>query len=155
MRPATLHSTPCPLPLPTVRTSRPNEPSRPSAADDGTLVFRTEKAPTRHGDGAHYLVVIEGKQRGQRFTLGTAPVTLGRREGLQISLVDVGVSKTHCKLCIVNDQLLVTDLGSTNGTFIDGVRITDCATLPIEGHLAIGSHLLKHEFRSRRQVAAA
>lgn len=119
------------------------------------MVFRTEEPPKRRGDGAHYLVVIEGEQRGQRFSLGPGPLTVGRREGLEITLPDAGVSKAHCQLRLVDEDLVVTDLGSTNGTFVDGVRISDPATLPVEGHLGVGAHLLKHEFRSRREVAAA
>jgi DNA-binding NtrC family response regulator len=50
-------------------------------------------------------------------------VTLGSSEGVDIRLADPTVSRLHAELELLPDGLWVRDLGSKNGTFVDGVRI--------------------------------
>jgi len=56
---------------------------------------------------------------------------------------------------LVLEEVYVADLGSSNGTMIDGKRITQTALLPAGARLQIGGHLLEHEFRSRKEVEAS
>ncbi len=50
-------------------------------------------------------------------------VTIGRSPKCSVVIPKDGMSRQHCQLEIVNGEVFVTDLGSTNGVFIDGVRI--------------------------------
>ncbi len=50
-------------------------------------------------------------------------VTIGRSPKCSIVIPKDGMSRQHCQLEIVNGEVFITDLGSTNGVFIDGVRI--------------------------------
>ena len=59
----------------------------------------------------------------EEFVFESETCVIGRDEGCDLSLNGKGLSRTHCK--IINNGLLVTidDLGSSNGTFVDGVKI--------------------------------
>lgn len=57
----------------------------------------------------------------------TPPQVLGSRRGdVDVLLNLTGVSGTHCRLEIVRGGVKVTDLGSTNGTTIDGREVGSC-----------------------------
>ena len=115
----------------------------------------TPPTPERAEELAHYLVVVEGVERGRRIALGATQVTIGRVEPCDVVLPDTQISRAHCRVEVVSDDALVTDLGSTNGTHIDGERITGAARIANGGVLRLGSHMLRYELRSRREVAAS
>ncbi len=66
------------------------------------------------------------------------PVTIGRGRDAKIKLVHGQISRLHCELYEDNGKLKARDLGSLNGTFVDGERISD-ETLKPGGLLNIGS----------------
>jgi len=74
--------------------------------------------------GAH-VAVLEG-----RATIGSAP-------GVDVLVVDPAVSKLHAELELRDDGVWVRDLGSTNGTFVDRVRIAS-ACVPPGGVMRVG-----------------
>ena len=57
--------------------------------------------------------------------INTQPFVLGRRDCCDLTLDSPRVSGRHAELMRVGDHLLLRDLGSTNGTFVQGTRITD------------------------------
>ena len=74
------------------------------------------------------LEVIDGPNRGLSMTLdGSQPsrAYVGKSHICQLRLTDPKVSRRHMALDLVNDELRLTDLGSTNGTSINGVRLMD------------------------------
>jgi len=74
------------------------------------------------------LEVIDGPNRGMSVTLdGSQPsrAYVGKSHICQLKLTDPKVSRRHMALDLVNDELRLTDLGSTNGTSINGVRLMD------------------------------
>lgn len=75
---------------------------------------------------------------GNERWLLTKPVTvLGRGSEADIVLDDTGVSRTHLELKVTASGVIATDLGSTNGTFVEGHRI-DAATLLDGNQIRIG-----------------
>jgi DNA-binding NtrC family response regulator len=62
---------------------------------------------------------------GALFKIDVDPVIVGRDEGAQIVLHDAEVSAMHCELSAKSEGILVKDLGSTNGTFANGLRIRE------------------------------
>ncbi len=68
----------------------------------------------------------------------TLPVTIGRGRDAKIKLVHGQISRLHCEVYEDRGQLKARDLGSLNGTFVDGERISDADLLP-GGLLNIGS----------------
>jgi len=103
-------------------------------------------------DARSYLVVLEQGESVARFPIGPEPLTIGRDEGRDIILEDAQVSRLHLKVSLTEGHVTVEDLGSANGTYLDGKRLTGPALLEEGQFLRLGSHLLKHEKRSRREV---
>lgn len=74
---------------------------------------------------------------GQRYLL-TGPVTvLGRGSEADIVVSDTGVSRRHLEIAVTPDGVIATDLGSTNGSYVEGHRIS-AATLVDGNSLSIG-----------------
>lgn len=101
----------------------------------------------------HYLVAIGGTVASARVEVSDTPVTIGRSPSHTLVLAgDSDVSRMHARVSLVNGSLVAEDLGSTNGTFVEGERLTRPTTM-IEGNvLRIGRQLLKYERRSRKDV---
>jgi serine phosphatase RsbU (regulator of sigma subunit) len=89
--------------------------------------------------------------------VNAVPIRLGRRAPCEWLLADTEVSGLHCQVQAVAgvDALTVTDLGSTNGSFVDGQRVAGSAALPHGALLQIGRHVFRHEFRAPLEAATA
>jgi serine phosphatase RsbU (regulator of sigma subunit) len=95
---------------------------------------------------------MDGLDVGRRFMIGPLGADVGRTAPAEIVLADSEVSRRHCRLAMRGDELFVTDLNSTNGTFVDGERVTDTAPIPVGAVLQVGHKILKHEWRSQREI---
>jgi len=104
-------------------------------------------------DRAHYLVVIDGAEQGLRIELG-GPMVIGRSEPAGIVIADALVSRNHCRVELTAGELFVTDLGSSNGTFVAGRRISGHTLVAAGERITIGTHVFEHEWRSRKEVNA-
>jgi pSer/pThr/pTyr-binding forkhead associated (FHA) protein len=83
--------------------------------------------------------------------VGQQDYILGRAEGTQAILPDIdlnrfgaherGVSRLHCHLKFQNDHMVVVDLGSANGTYLNGTRLTPDHAVPVSENdtLTLGS----------------
>jgi two-component system NtrC family sensor kinase len=80
------------------------------------------------------LFVIQGRDQGTRFRLDEPTVTIGRGTSNIVQLHDTEVSRDHAQLYRNGDVYLVRDLGSSNGTFVNGKRV-------VEFELASGDQL--------------
>ncbi len=69
------------------------------------------------------LVVIAGSSMGQRFEV-QSPLVIGRSQECDVVLYGDGLSRRHCRLWIMNSCLWARDLGSTNGTYLNGLQVT-------------------------------
>ena len=87
--------------------------------------------------------------------MGEKPVTIGRDSHLDIVLPGTDVSRLHVLASLVDGSVVVEDLGSMNGTFIDGRRITTRDLLPVGSLLRIGDHIFRCERCSRREMERA
>ena len=103
-------------------------------------------------DRVHCLELIEGFDFGHRFVVPAQGATIGRSPPADIVLADSEVSRAHCRLHHESGLLIVTDLNSTNGTYIDGVRITAPTALLVGAILKLGRQSLKHEWRTEREI---
>jgi DNA-binding NtrC family response regulator len=71
------------------------------------------------------LVVIEGPDRGLRAPVSAAVTRIGTGGNNHLRLTDRAVSRVHCELRLRARAVQLVDAGSTNGTFTEGIRITD------------------------------
>jgi hypothetical protein len=69
---------------------------------------------------------------------------LGRREGNDFTIDDPSVSGSHCEVIVSDGTARLRDLGSTNGTFINGVQVTDVA-LEADQHIQLGNVIVLFE----------
>ena len=69
------------------------------------------------------LRVLDGADRGRIFENLSAPISIGREEGNSIQLNDERVSRFHLKIQQDHNELVLTDLQSTNGTKVNNEEV--------------------------------
>jgi len=89
------------------------------------------------------LAVISGDQAGSVFKITKPRSFIGRGPDMDIQIIDREVSRRHAMLEIRGEAGQIVDLGSTNGTFVDGERV-EHATLSHQGEFTIGSTTLMY-----------
>ncbi len=87
------------------------------------------------------LFVIRGVDQGSRFELTEATIRLGRDPSSTIVLHDTEVSRHHAEIRRINGDYAISDLNSSNGTYINGRRIRH-QTLATGDQLQVGSTLM-------------
>ena len=111
---------------------------------DGVDLFAT--------DQFHCLEIAEEDGAGQHFVVSPVGLKIGRSAPADIVLADPRVSRSHCLVELAGDDLKITDLNSTNGTFVDGERVEGEAMLAVGSLLRVGNICFKHEIRTRAEV---
>lgn len=84
------------------------------------------------------LAIIDGPDAGSVFRLEKPRVTIGR-SGSDMNLNDTEASRQHAAVEVRDTEYSVNDLGSTNGTLVDGSKITGPTELTDKGEFQIGS----------------
>ncbi|MEZ6190998.1 MAG: FHA domain-containing protein [Phycisphaerales bacterium] len=89
------------------------------------------------------LSALNGQEKGRVFQLtGEQPELMGR-QAPNIKLTDAQTSRRHAEIILQNNTWLIRDLGSTNGTWVNGQRITQITELEVGDRLVVG----RHQFR--------
>lgn len=97
----------------------------------------------RTGASVVTLSVVGGPVTGRRFSLGPGDHVVGRSAQCDITLDDPTLSRQHVRITVTDTLLEVTDAGSSNGTFIDGARVSGATTLQIGTVIEAGHTLLR------------
>ncbi len=79
----------------------------------------------------------------QPFPLASCEITLGRDLGCELRTDDDSISRRHASIECDNGQYRIKDLGSTNGTFVNEVRIGSSHPLSTGDRIRIGNHIFK------------
>ena len=103
-------------------------PSQPAAA---------APVASRESSKASLRVVSEGQLANKEFTVGNE-ATIGRGQGCQVQLTDPMVSQLHARLFRSDRGLHIEDLGSTNGTFLNGRKVGAPARLKKGDRVRVG-----------------
>jgi predicted Zn finger-like uncharacterized protein len=116
--------------IPTVQQAAAPPPEDPALSQgaDKTVVARS--SPFQRKGIQVSLAVVEGPDKGAKFALTKPRVTLGRF-GVDILLNDPEVSKHHAAISVADENYTLEDLNSTNGTYLNGKRVSQA---PL-GHL--------------------
>ena len=157
------HAAPKPAPAPAAAPPVSRQPLRPG--NDEVIAagrFRHSRGataePATH-DAAppadvHCLEIEGDDLPKEHFMIDPSGAKIGRTAPAAIVIPHKSVSREHCIVGLANDELLVTDLNSTNGTFVDDVRITRATILPAGSVLKLGQVSLKHSVHSRAEAEA-
>ena len=117
-------------------------PARVAAAP--APAARASRRPaTRRSKGGDALVVLEPKeQKGQRHALDEE-VTMGRAAGCTVTLDDTYASQLHARVFRRDGDVYVEDLGSTNGTYVNGKKVAAPLALKRGDRLKVGATLFE------------
>jgi hypothetical protein len=143
-------------------------PARPQAQILEPAVVEPEPAtaptllaqrPIKHDDGGdqqsselHCLEMEPCELIGDPVAINSSSMRIGRCAPAEVILPHKSVSREHCVIGLANDELFVTDLNSTNGTYVDGTRISRAAILPVGSILTVGEVSLRHAVRTDATV---
>jgi diguanylate cyclase (GGDEF)-like protein len=127
---------------------------------DRTMEFQMMEWNSVAGIDGFYFTVIAGTDFGCGFLLEKIETVLGRSDKADIQVNDEKVSRRHLKISLVksgarhNDptHAVVTDLNSTNGVFINGIRVYE-QELRNGDKLKVGDTILKFEAKDHLDVA--
>ena len=156
VHPAPQPVAPAPEPRPVAR-----QPLRPGNEEIiATDRFRREQPAHRPApvearplpSEVHCLDVTGGEIAGQLIVIDSGSVKIGRTAPADVVLSHRSISREHCIVGLANDELLVTDLNSTNGTYIDEERISRASILPVGSTLKLGEIELRHSVLTSAEV---
>src|SRR3954465_8556723 len=91
--------------------------------DEQTRLFESPVAPAGSKRDRAYLVVLAGASVGEMYKVEGDKTIIGRGQKAQIRLFDDGISREHAQIVIEGNQIILQDLGSTNGTFCNGLKV--------------------------------
>ncbi len=119
---------------------------------DKTAIHAVPQLDAEPEERSAALICISGRSIGQMFVISQEEITLGRAPECDIFLDDEGVSRHHAKVIRKGDTLIVMDLGSTNGTYVDGERI-QVLTLTDGLKIQVGTAtILQFRFQDEREA---
>lgn len=107
----------------------------------------------RVDETVHFLLLLDDDAAPQRIPLQHLPLVIGRAHPAEIVLGGGTVSRRHCRLDLRDDRIVLSDLDSTNGTFVDGGRVAEAVTLQDGAVIGVGSHRLRYHRRSAIETA--
>ena len=84
------------------------------------------------------LVVTAGEKVGTEIALAGRQLTIGRAGDSDLVVDDEFTSTHHAKLVFINGEWLVQDLDSTNGTLLDGKKVTTTSVVPMNTQVRVG-----------------
>jgi len=108
-----------------------------------SVIQSSRPAKVKRGKAARQLVVTAGQLAGTRITLGDQHITIGRAEDSTLVITDDYASARHARLVPRDDQWLLEDLGSTNGTYLDRAKVTGPTPVPLGVPIRIGRTALE------------
>ncbi|MDQ1549714.1 MAG: hypothetical protein QOD27_1372 [Microbacteriaceae bacterium] len=96
-------------------------------------------APGANSATATRLVIVSGSKQGQELALGGEPLTIGRSSESGLVIRDDYTSTHHARLMLWDENWVIQDLDSTNGTFLNGARVTVPTPVPLNTPVKIGT----------------
>src|SRR5262245_26452357 len=99
------------------------------------------------------LRVIDGPAAGSTYRAARDRIRIGTHESADLILEDRTVSRFHCELAVEEGRVVIRDLGSTNGTLVDGVAVF-FAPLSAPCTLTLGNTRLRFELGEERITIA-
>jgi two-component system cell cycle response regulator len=93
------------------------------AVDESTRMFDSPAATGDVKRDRAYLVVLAGASVGEMYKIESEETVIGRGQRAAIRLFDDGISREHAKITVEGSRIFLSDLGSTNGTYCNGLKV--------------------------------
>lgn len=92
------------------------------------------------------LICLQGPYAGQSFPLSHSPATVGRAPDRTIALpADTSISRAHARITYADGRHFVADDGSSNGTFVNGSRVSEARALSSGDTIQIADTIFRYE----------
>jgi hypothetical protein len=133
------------LPQPTAVDTFPAAAPVVAAAPVAAVATAPVAAPAQrsqpHADATtpRRLIITSGPKEGMEIELPSEQLTIGRSGESGLVIRDDYTSTHHARLMLWNDEWVIQDLDSTNGTFLDGARVTLPTPVPVGSTVTIGT----------------
>jgi pSer/pThr/pTyr-binding forkhead associated (FHA) protein len=102
---------------------------------------------------AYVIRVQSGAEKGEIYPLfENREITIGRSPTNNIAIRDKNISRVHCQIVVSDGRCVLTDLQSTNGTFVNDQRVVECGLKP-KDEIRVGVTLLRLEETGEREDA--
>lgn len=95
-----------------------------SAWEEETAVRGEAPSVAEPAQARPCLILVSGPNLGEVFPLLSDELTIGRAPPADVQIIDEGMSRRHARVTRQGEVMMLEDLGSRNGTFCNGVRIT-------------------------------
>ncbi|MFK8017281.1 MAG: diguanylate cyclase [Gammaproteobacteria bacterium] len=122
-------------------------------ADEHTHITHVGDLASVMGTSAPYLSIVHPRDAIISFELNEKGLILGRGISCDLQLPSGVISRRHCKVSCVGQSIVVEDLASTNGTYLDNQRV-ERAFLSPSNQLRVGPFLLKLEYKGFMEIRA-
>jgi two-component system, cell cycle response regulator len=111
------------------------------AGNTDVLAVAPSEAWAREGGQRQYIVrVLSGPQTGLSRMLDKEEIVVGRGTACDVMLADSALSRRHCRILCTSEGPVIEDLGSSNGTFVDGQAISQPLLLQEGSRVQVGRH---------------
>src|SRR5512133_1710953 len=118
-------------------------PQAPVTADMPTMAGLMAGSDDHAVPSEWALVAYAGAALGRIFPLRPVDSLIGRAPDVQVALLDGAVSRHHARIAVGGGPVGLEDLGSSNGSLVNGERCGGIMTLLPGDRLTIGGHVLK------------
>ncbi len=124
------------------RRGRPSPRRRSGTAAPAVAAPAPPRGRKSRGTATELVAVEPADQAGRRYPLGDE-ITVGRAAGCQVTVDDTYVSQLHARVFSRDGQLMVEDLGSTNGTYLNRVKVAGPMVMQKGDRLQVGNTVLE------------
>ncbi len=89
------------------------------------------------------LILLNGQEKGREYQLTGEQAELLGRQAPTIKLSDAQTSRQHAEILLESSTWLIRDMGSTNGTWVNGQKISQITELEVGDRIVVGRHQLR------------
>jgi len=119
-----------------------NDYGRRGPGSDDTGWHKTSRRGNPPVQPGLHVDIVRPREARRRIVSEMEPIVVGRSPACDVVLDSPEVSRSHCRIEALNGAVLVTDLGSRNGTFVNGARIEAPSSIRSDDEVEIGGFCL-------------